>query len=512
MIFKVKYLGLKSGSISTIVMDDDDAFIIGAKPGDRVRLFDVDDNERPRGTGIIACVELATGSGIVDRGEVGFYDEVKSKLSLKDERSRVFIELSSKPVSYEYIKAKVKGKNLTTKEIQEIINDLVRGNLLPIEIAAFIVGLEVHGANDREVVDLTHSMAHSGEVFNFGLDVYDKHSTGGVPGNKVSLIIVPIIAASGLFIPKTSTRAITSPSGTADSMEVLAPVSFSKEKMLSILQSERVGILWGGALDTAPADNALIMIEKPLNMDPFALMIASILCKKMSMGVKKLVLDIPCGEGTKFPTVADARRFANRFKDIARMIGIEVVCLITSAQQPVGHAVGPALEAREALTLLRDFNAGPLSLRNKSCELAGILLEMAGKAPDGEGKALAEQILRDGGAYNAMKRIIKAQGGDPEITPEDIEVGPHVAEMKSPKDGIITSVINKHINQIAKIAGCPGAKRAGIMIDAKVGSKVKKGEVIFRIFSDSSSRLKEAIEYYNAHPPQEFGGMTIERI
>ncbi|MBD3188660.1 AMP phosphorylase [Candidatus Bathyarchaeota archaeon] len=509
MKFTVKNLGISSGNISIVVLDDEDAFGLGSKPGDRIRIHELDSSGNPTGQFVVASVDLATGPGIVDKGEIGFYDEVRKKLH---GGGMVMVELSSKPASFEYIKEKVRGKELKTREIQEIINDVARGNLLPVEIAAYIVGLEVHGATNKEVVKLTRAMAASGEVLDFGEDVYDKHSTGGVPGNKVSLLIVPICAAAGLFMPKTSTRAITSPSGTADSMEVLANVAFSKEKIMEILAAENAGIFWGGAIDSAPADNALIKIEKPLNMDPFPLMIASIACKKMAMGVKNLVLDIPCGTGTKFPTVHEGRKYATRFKEIARMIGIDTVCLLTSAHQPVGHAVGPALEAREAITLLRDFDAGPLSLRNKSCELAGILLEMSGKAPEGGGKDLAEEILRSGKAYEAMKRIIAAQGGDPGILPESIEVGPFVSEMRAKKTGIVTAVENKHINRIAKIAGCPAAKKSGIVIEAKVGAKVKEGEVIFRIFSDSRTRLQEAVEYYNAHPPQTFGGMTLERI
>ncbi|MHA1920354.1 MAG: AMP phosphorylase, partial [Promethearchaeota archaeon] len=262
----------------------------------------------------------------------------------------------------------------------------------------------------------------------------------------------------------------------------------------------------------APADNALIRVEKPLTLDPFPLMIASILCKKKALGVRKLVLDIPCGKGTKFPRIEDGRKFANRFKEIASKVGVDTICLLTNASQPVGHAVGPALEAREALRLLIDPSIGPSSLRNKSCELAGILLEMAGKAPEGKGKDLALDILNSGKAYEAMKRIIKAQGGNPEIKPEEIKVGPFITEMKSSDNGFITSVRNEYINRIAKIAGCPSVKESGIEIERKIGQKTKKGEIIFRIYSYNEKRLEEAVEFYNSHPPQILGGMTLERI
>ncbi len=513
MRFKFKKLGISTGAVRIIIMDDDDAFELGAKPGDRVKIYHIDEEKNSIiEPGIITIVDIATGEEMLERGEVGLYDEVAKKLNLNTKTKKIEIQLSSRPKSFLAIKAKVKGKNLNTAQIQEIIHDCTHDNLLAIEKAAFIVGLETNGATDEEIVDLTEAMTHSGEVFDFGPECYDKHSTGGVPGNKVTLIIVPIVAAAGLLIPKTSTRAITSPSGTADSFEVLAPVSFPKEEVLKLLKKERAGILWGGELDLAPADNALIRVEKPLTLDPLPLMIASILCKKKALGVRKLVLDIPCGKGTKFSGIEDGRKFAIKFKEIASRVGVDCICLLTNASQPVGHAVGPALEAQEALKLLIDPSIGPSSLRNKSCELAGILLEMGGKAQEGQGKDLALEILNSGKAYKAMKRIIKAQGGNPDIKPEEIKIGPFVEEMKSNGDGFITAVRNEYVNRIAKIAGCPGVKEAGIVIERKIGQKVKKGEIIFKIYSYNKKRLKEAVEFYNNHTPQVLGGMTLEKI
>jgi AMP phosphorylase len=336
---------------------------------------------------------------------------------------------------------------------------------------------------------------------------------GGVPGNKVSLIIVPIVAAAGLTIPKSSTRAITSPSGTADSMEALAPVAFTPEELNKIVAEENACLIWGGALETAPADNILIEIERPLHMDPVGLMIPSILTKKLSLGVKKLVLDIPVGEGTKFATTDKGKQFAYIFKEIAANVGIEAECALTLANQPIGHAVGPALEAKEALTLLRDYSAGPNSLIEKSTDLAGIILEMSGKAQKGMGQAMAKEILRSGKAYEKMKKIIKAQGGNPEITPEDIKLGPFIKEFFSSKEGYIVEVNNSIINQIAKAAGCPSSRTSGIEIIKKQGAKVKEGELVFRIYSHSESKLRKAEKVYNATGgPIRLGGMVIERV
>jgi len=296
-------------------------------------------------------------------------------------------------------------------------------------------------------------------------------------------------------------------------MEVLAPVAFDSEDVERILSDEKACIIWGGALDISPADNILIEIERPLHMDPIGLMIPSILTKKLSMGVKQLVLDIPCGPGTKFPTPADGKKFALLFKEIAKSVGITAECALTLAHQPIGHGVGPAIEAKEALTLLRDYSAGPNSLIEKSTDLAGILLEMGGKAERGKGQDMAKEILRSGKAYEKMKQIIKAQGGDPEITPEDIELGPHVKDFFATKPGHITDVNNSIINRIAKAAGCPHSKTSGVEIFKKQGARIKEGDLIFRIYSDSESKLKKAEKIYNSSGgPIILGGMMIERV
>ncbi len=511
MQLKVKSLGIQTGNLRVVVLKEEDAFKMGAKPGDRVKIFHVGEDKN-YSKGYTGIVDIAISDGVIQKGEIGLFQEVFEGLKLEAGKENIVeVVLGSKPLSFNYIKDKIKGKELSDSQIDSIIENIVEGNHLPIELAALITAIETRGLNTREIVAFTKAMAKTGEILEFGEDVYDKHSTGGVPGNKVTLIIVPIVAAAGLFIPKTSTRAITSPSGTADSMECLAPMAFSYDKLKELLKN-RVCIAWGGAINSAPADNILINIEKPLNMDPMGLMIASILCKKMSMGVKKMVLDIPCGPGTKFTTTEEGKKFATLFNEVSAAVGIETICALTSANQPVGHAVGPALEAREALTLLMNYKAGPMSLINKSVELAGILLEMAGKTPKGEGHILAREILKDGRAYKKMREIIQLQGGNPDIKPEDIPIGPYVAEMKAQTDGHVTAVDNASINQIAKIAGAPASKSSGIDIVSKIGAQVAKDQVIFKIYSHSERRLKEAVEYYNAHPPVIMGGMLIEKV
>jgi len=495
MKFKVKEINFETGNTKVVVLNIKDAQELGQKAGERIVV------KNPQSKSLedkywVAILQIDYSNSLVHPGEIGiFLDILKEKKDLVDNMT-ISVKPADPPDSFKYIQKKIRGAKLTTEEINSIIHDTVSGSLSRIEMTA-----------------LTYAEARSGELFDFGPEVYDKHSTGGVPGNKVTLIIVPIVAAAGLTIPKSSTRAITSPSGTADSMEVLAPIAFNAEKLKSIVSKEKACIIWGGALNTSPADNILIEIERPLHMDPVGLMIPSILTKKLSLGVKKLVLDIPVGEGTKFPTPDNGKQFAYLFKEIAKNVGIETECALTLAHQPIGHAIGPGLEAKEALTLLMNYSAGPNSLIEKSTDLAGILLEMGGKAQKGKGQSLAKEILRSGKAYEKMKRIIEVQGGNPELKPKDIKLGSHFKEFFAIKAGHITGVNNAIINRIAKATGCPHSKLSGVEIFKKQGARIKEGDLIFRIHSDSQNKLKKAEKIYNSTGgPIILGGMMIERI
>ncbi|MFX1315850.1 MAG: AMP phosphorylase [Promethearchaeota archaeon] len=509
MKLKVKKINFETGHTKDVILNFQDAAELGQKAGDRIIIKNVK-SKSINGKYRVAIVQIAYSDSIIAPGEIGLFVDTLRDI---ENNSILSVKPAEPPNSFKFIKKKIVGSKLNSEEITNIISDATSGLLSSIELSSFITSINIHGMDNEEMTALTLAEARSGEIFDFGPDVYDKHSTGGVPGNKVSLIIVPIVAATGLIIPKTSTRAITSPSGTADSMEVLAPVTFNSEEVKEMISKEKACIVWGGALDISPADNILIEIERPLHMDPVGLMIPSILAKKISMGVKKLVLDIPVGPGTKFPTPNDGKNFAYTFKEIAKNVDVEAECALTLAHQPIGHAVGPALEAKEALTLLIDYSAGPNSLIEKATDLAGILLEMGGKAQKGMGQKLAKEILRSGKAYETMKKIIEAQGGNSQIIPGEIKLGPFIKEFHATKGGHITGVNNALINQIAKAAGCPYSKSSGIEVIKKQGARIKEGDLVFRVYSESQSKLKRAEKIYNSTGgPITLGGMMIERI
>jgi AMP phosphorylase len=353
-------------------------------------------------------------------------------------------------------------------------------------------------------------MAEAGEQLNFGDRVFDKHSIGGVPGNKVSLLVVPIAAAAGLLIPKTSSRAITSASGTADTMEVLAQVEFSSAELQRIVRKVGASIVWGGALNLAPADDLFIRVEHPLLIDPRPQMIASIMAKKLSTGVQHMVLDLPTGEGCKVSTMEEARKLSHDFIHVGNELGINVHCAITYGSQPVGHTIGPALEAREALEAL--MGHGPASLIEKSTGLAGLLLEMSGRAPRGSGRQMAKEILASGKALEKLRQIIEAQNGNSKVEPKDIPVGEYKYDLLAPSDGYVATLSNRALVRMARAAGAPKFHGAGIYLHAKIGTRVKKDDPVLTIYSESEGKLSDAIQIAQTVMPFTVEGMILQSL
>jgi AMP phosphorylase len=332
-------------------------------------------------------------------------------------------------------------------------------------------------------------MALTGKTLDLGKkEIYDKHSIGGVPGDKTSMMVVPIIGAAGLTIPKTSSRAITSPAGTADRFECLAPVNLDLEEIKKVVKKINCCLVWGGAVDLAPADDMFIKIEYPLSIDP--LLLPSVMSKKKAVGAKYLVIDIPTGEGAKVKTTKDAEHLADQFIDLGKKLGIKTVGASTYGEQPIGHAIGPALEAREALSILMK-GKGPQDAIDKVANIAGMLLDF--KLGSG-GKEEAMRLLHSGKAYRKLQAIIEAQGGDPKIKPEDLPVGKEVAEVKSGVSGVVGWINNHSIVEISRAAGTPKDRGAGMMLHKKIGDPVRKGETLFEIYADKNYKLQRALK------------------
>jgi len=482
-----------------------DAHKLEVKSGDKISITNL------KNKNIKSIFTVALSNDLINEGEIIIPSSHAEKLGFKN-GDIVKIAQTHKPESIELIKKKIGGEKLEKGEIRTIINEIVDGLLGKTEIMGFIMAQKYIGMDMDEIEALTRAIVNTGEKIEFRRPTYDKHSIGGVPGNKVSLLIVPIIASAGLLIPKTSSRAITSPSGTADTMEVLANVNLTLEEFMDVANKVGGALIWGGALNLAPADDIIINAEKTLRLDPIPQMLASIMAKKMAAGIKTMVLDIPVGKETKMENIDDAMNFARLVIELGNRLGIRVQAGITYGEQPVGHNVGPALEAKEALEALINPKDAPASLIEKSCSLAGLLLEMSGKAPIGMGHKLAKDILYSGKAYQKMKEIIEAQGGNPNIKPDEIPVGQYKYEVYAPVDGFITKVSNSSIIQIARAAGAPKEKGAGIILHVKRGRKVTAGQKILEVYAERSVKLQDAVHVLESNPPVIIEGMLLKTV
>jgi len=399
-------------------------------------------------------------------------------------------KLEGRPLSIETIKKKLRGESATYEEYYAVMKDIVDGKLGEVETAYFAAsGLQVPYSNE-ELYYMTKAMAETGDQFNMKIKVADKHSVGGLAGNRITPIVISVVASLGIYIPKTSSRAITSPSGTADTMEVLCPVNFRLDQVKEIIKKTKGCLIWGGGLALAPADDKLIRVSRPLAIDPFDKMVVSIMAKKVATGVDYLVIDMPVGESCKIPNMKVAKDLANKFKYIGKKFGMKVDVVATPAKQPVGRGIGPALEARDLLRVLQQHKYRPLDLEKKAIKLAGALLELAGYCRKGNGQKIAREQIKSGAAWKKMNEIVVAQGGQKDWNSEEVMKEIQRYEIHAPKNGKIVRIDNKDINEVCMNLGAPLDKYAGIHTQVNFGDKVKKGQKLFTMYTSNEDRLK----------------------
>ncbi|GAB3538733.1 thymidine phosphorylase family protein [Noviherbaspirillum agri] len=396
--------------------------------------------------------------------------------------------------SFSHVRAKIYGKPITSEGANEIMRDIVDGRYSDIEMAAFVSTCAGNRMDVAETTAFTRAMIHVGKRLQWSTHpVVDKHCVGGLPGNRTTLIVVPIVAAAGLTIPKTSSRAITSPAGSADTMETLAPVALDIPQIRKVVEREHGCIAWGGGVSLSPADDILIRVERPLGLDSDGQLVASVLSKKVAAGSTHVLIDIPVGPTAKVRSQEAAQSLSDRLVTVGRDLGITLQTVITDGRQPIGRGVGPALEALDVLSVLQNAPDAPVDLRERALMLAGRVLEIGGKAQQGAGLAMARGILDSGLAWNKFQAICDAQGG--------MRVPPRAAHthvVTSKHKGRVMSIDNRRLARIAKLAGAPKATAAGIVFHAPLGTIVEVGQPLLTIHAESPGELAYARTYADA--------------
>jgi len=431
---------------------------------------------RANGRTLIATIMIGDDSAMIGPDEAGVTMPAFRRLGV-EAGSLVDIVPMPPPRSTGAIAAKLQGETLSPALIQDVVREVAEHRWSDMEIAAFLVACASF-MTPEEVLSLTDAMVKVGRRLSWPKDVVaDKHCIGGIPGNRTSIIMVPILAAHGLIIPKTSSRAITSPAGTADTMEVIARVNLSEDEMRATVEQAGGCIVWGGRVSLSPADDVLISVERPLSLDTPEQMVASILSKKIAAGSTHLVIDIPVGPSAKVHDSRAALRLRKLFQYVGTRLGLSLEVLITDGSAPIGRGIGPVLEMRDCLKVLDNAPDAPADLREKSILLAGHLIDMDPSVTGGQGVARARALLESGAARAKLDQIAALQGPPPRAAVP----GHLVAEIPAPADGPVASMDCLRLAHIARLAGAPTDQGAGIDLLVGVGDIVKRGQPLYRI-------------------------------
>jgi len=479
MFLKPKRIPIRVGNKYIAILNIKTAASMDLHPEDRIHL-------KNGAKKITAILDITERKELKDN-QIGLYAETWDKLGIKP-KHKVHIEVAPKPESDTYIKEKLQGKTLSRKKIDCIVKDIVADDLSDIEMTYFVSGCYARGLSDSETVNLTKAIVKFGNKLHFNDKIImDKHCIGGVPGNRTTMVVVPIMTALGYRMPKTSSRAITSPAGTADTMEVLTNVINDAPKLKKIAMKVGGFITWGGGVDLAAADDRLIRVRFPLKLDPEGMLLASIMAKKFSVSANHVVIDIPLGPEGKIQSKKQGKHLKSRFLAIGKKLGMKIKVFFTNGSQPIGNGIGPVLEAMDVMKVLKNAPDAPQDLKKKSIMLATELLNLTGKysSPISAEKVITE-CLESGDAYKQMQRIIQAQGRKQMPKP-----GKHQMSVMAEKSGKVQVINNKLIANIARTAGAPKDVGAGVYVYKKLGDKVKKGEKLYTVYSENKVRFDD---------------------
>ncbi|MCS7315225.1 MAG: thymidine phosphorylase [Bryobacterales bacterium] len=420
------------------------------------------------------------------------------------------------------IQRKRNGEELSPEEISWLVDGYTRGGVPDYQMAAFLMAVFFSGMSDREVSALTECMIRSGTRMDLsdvpGVKV-DKHSTGGV-GDKTSLIAAPLAAAAGVVVPMITGRALGFTGGTLDKLESIPGFRTDLSPQEFRDQLRRVGLCFAGqSAEIAPADGKLYALrDATATVDSIPLIASSIMSKKLAMGLDALVLDVKVGSGAFMKRQVDARRLAQLMVGIGRRMGVKVQALITDMNQPLGFAVGNALEVMEVSQTLQ--NAGPVDLTRLSLELAARMIHLGKVASTlEEAREIAQRKLLDGSGYHKLKEVIQAQGGNPLVL-DRFELLPNATGMReitSPRSGFVSSIDAEDIGRAAMMIGAGRDRKedqidpaVGVILEVKPGHRVEMDSVLCRLYYTREDHVEEAAQLVedafriSNQPPEEY--------
>ena len=491
---KVQLLDIKDGERLIVLLNPKQAMAFGINLNNKVQLT------KANGEYIVADVSL---SEAVLEGSVAICADISEKLNFENNELVAVSLAESSSTSYEAIMKKMKGETISYDEMFAIIKDISENKLDDTMMTYYVASSFFYPTTDEEMYQTAKAMAECGVMFKYpkGEIIADKHCIGGVPWNETTMILIPLIASLGIKIPKNFSKSITSPAATGECVNVLMNINFNKEGIEKLVKDQNCCLVRWGGLDLAPADDKLIKVQYPLSMQSRAKVVSSIMAKKYAMGVTHSLIDIPVGPTAKVSSMKEAKDWKKKFEYVGKKLWMKMSVQITEANEVIGNGVGAVMQVREVLRILQQHPERAADLENKVIFLASKIIEEVGLAKGKEAVKLATHQLVSWAAWEKMQAIIQAQGGNPEVNSEALPLGKHTFDIIAEKDWVLKMIDLHDINAVCRKLGCPVIDQAGLYLYKKTGDKIKKGEVICKLYAQDEVKLKHGIERWKEISP-----------
>jgi putative thymidine phosphorylase len=469
-----------------VLINEQDAREYGITSMDKVSLI-YDDTE--------FVFDAALSNTLIKRWEIGIFEDIEAKYNLKSGQLVTIAFTKNSSESLDALKRWLNGKRLNQKEIAAIMKDISNNRFTDILTTYFSAMGFFFPSKDEDLYRMTKAMAEAGEMLHFPWIVADKHCMGGVSGNETTMIMIPLLTSLGIKMPKTFSKAITTPAATGECVSVLMDISFSKKEIEHLVKKNNCCLVRGGGLDLAPADEKLIKVAYPLSMQSYSRTVVSIMAKKYAMGINHSLIDIPVWPSAKVPDMKTAKWLKKKYEYVGKKLGMKMHVEITQALQPIGAWIGAVMQVREVLRVLQQHTTRPMDLEKKAVHLSAKIIELVGMAKGKDAEKLAYGQLISGKAWTMMQKIIATQHGDPKIMSEDLKLATVQKNIVAEKSGKVKDIDMKVVNVAARTLGSPLDLQAGLYLHKKLGDTVKKGEIIYTMYANDEGKIRLTKEF-----------------
>ncbi len=435
-------------------------------------------------------VDVSLTDSYVQANEIGVTKDFMDEYPVMEWDTVIVSFVKNNPLSMQAIRKKMLWKKITDEEIDAIIEDIKDNKIHDLVLAYYVATSFFYKSDEHELAYTTKATAYTWDMYRFPGIVAWKYCIWWVAGNETTMIVIPILASLWITVPKTFSKAITSPAATGECVNVLMDIEFDKQEVIRLTDKVWACLVWNEKLNLAPVNDKIIKVSAPLWMEPYARMISSIMAKNYAMGINHCLIDIPMWPTAKVATTKDAKRVAKRFREIGEYLWIKMDVEITDGSQPVGKWIWACLQAREAIRILQQYKTRSEDLEKKAVFLACKILILCGMASNMKSaEKLVKSQLENWEAWKKMQEIIKAQNWEPNIKSEDIQLGKFSHDIVAEKDCVISNVDMRHLNTMVRWLWAPKEYQAWIYLHKKLWDKVKKWEVIYTMYSPSANKL-----------------------